>query len=102
MAKAVDDMVVDHADRLHESVANRGANELESAALEALAQGVRFRSLRRHLLECLAGVLQHAAVDELPDVMVERSELRLYSQERRGVLDGRFNLEPVADDSRIG
>jgi hypothetical protein len=33
-------MVIDHADALHEGIADRAANEAESSLLEILAHGV--------------------------------------------------------------
>ena len=47
--KAVDQMVVDHADRLHERVADRGADEFEAPAFQILAHRVGFRRVGRHL-----------------------------------------------------
>jgi len=44
-------MVVDHADGLHEGVADRAAHELESPASQRLAHGVGFRVARRKLGE---------------------------------------------------
>src|SRR5438270_8864948 len=102
MAKAADDVIVDHADRLHEGIADRGTDELKAASLELLAHRVRLRRLGRHLLGRLPGMMLHTASDELPDVTVEASEFLQHAQECLGVLDGCLDLEPVADDSWIG
>jgi hypothetical protein len=41
--EAADQMVVDHADGLHEGVANRGADELEAVVFQRFAHGMRLR-----------------------------------------------------------
>ena len=40
VAKALDKVIVDHPDRLHEGVADRAADELETSSLQILAHGV--------------------------------------------------------------
>ena len=40
MAEALDEMIVDHANRLHEGVANRGADELEATPFQIFAHGI--------------------------------------------------------------
>src|ERR1700758_3473720 len=37
-------VVIDHADRLHEGVADSGTNKVEAAFLQILAHGIGFRS----------------------------------------------------------
>ena len=66
------------------------------------AHRVRYRRLRRHLLQRRPGVLGRASVDETPDVAVEAAELLLHGQERAGVVDGRVDLQPIPDDPAVG
>src|SRR5271170_3618581 len=49
MAVAGDEMVVDHANRLHEGVDDGRAAELEAALRQFLGHGARGRRLRRNL-----------------------------------------------------
>ena len=51
VAKAGRDVVVDHADRLHERVADRRPDEAEAAPLQVLAQRLRLRGLGGQLGE---------------------------------------------------
>ena len=81
-------MVVDHAYCLHEGVADRSANELESPTLQIFAHGVGFGGAGRNVLERLPGVLLWLTLHEAPNVLVEAAELPLYSQECIGILDG--------------
>jgi hypothetical protein len=90
-------VVVHETDRLHERVAGRRPDERELSLLEILAH---------HLAERLAAVLRSVddrrAVDELPDVRVEGTELPPDVQDRLGVLDDGIDLLPVADDAAVG
>ena len=40
MPEAVDSVIVDHAGRLHEGVADAGADELEAVRFQILAHGI--------------------------------------------------------------
>jgi hypothetical protein len=40
MAKAINCMIIDHTDRLHEGVANRRANEFETAPDQVFAHSI--------------------------------------------------------------
>ena len=68
-------MVVDHARRLHEGVADGRADEVEAALFQILAHGVRFGVCARHLLQRLPRVLLGLAADKLPDVGIKAAEL---------------------------
>jgi len=43
ISKAMDQMLIDHSDRLHEGVADCRADEFEAAFLEVFAHSVRLR-----------------------------------------------------------
>src|SRR5260370_38674733 len=51
--EAVDAVVVHHADRLHEGVADGGADELEAALGEVFAQSVRFHGFYRDIFSSI-------------------------------------------------
>ena len=88
-------MVIDHADRLHEGVADGRADKAEAARFQVLAQRVGLRRARRDVL-ALALVLQRLAADEGPNIPVERAEFLLYREERAGVGDGAVDFQPIA------
>src|SRR3954465_12417876 len=70
-AKAGVKVIVDHADRLHEGIADRRADELEAALQEIFAKSVRLGGLRRHIAAAPPAVDARSAADEAPDVGVE-------------------------------
>ena len=51
VAKAIDGVVVEHADGLHQGITNRRANELESALEQVAAQRVGFVCARGDFLD---------------------------------------------------
>ena len=95
-------MIVHHAHRLHEGVADRAAHKLETSPFQVLAHGIRFRGLRRDFLDRLPGVLLWLVADKSPNVLVKRAEFVLHGQEHFRILDGSLDLQPVADDPGIG
>src|SRR3569623_1004072 len=102
LAEAIGRMIVDHANGLHEGVADRRADELESEALQILAHGVRFRRARGNLVGSRPTVHERLAADKLPNVAGELAELFLYRQKSASIGYGAFHLTPVANDARIG
>ena len=82
-------VVVHHADGLHVGVHDRAADELEAALLEILAERVGFFRGRGQLLHAVEAVLNRPAIDEAPDVFVERAELFLHIEKQAGVGDRR-------------
>lgn len=101
IAEAADEVVVDHSDRLHEGVADGRPNEAEPSTFEVHAHRVGFRRVRRDLFHMGPRVLPRRTIHKLPNVAVERSELGLHGEKRSGILDGRFNLETVPNNSGI-
>src|ERR1700719_2844009 len=94
-------MVIYHACRLHESVADCRAHKVETAFFQIFTHRVRFWSAGRETLPRLPGVHSRLASGELPDIAVKRAEFLLHRQERPRIQDGRGYLEAVADDAFI-
>lgn len=94
-------MIVHHADRLHVRVNYGGANKIESAFFQILAEFFRQWRLRRDFREAAPVVLYGSAVDELPLVIRKAAKLFLDSEERASILDRRCNFEPISNDARI-
>ena len=95
-------MIVHHACGLHKCVANRGADETESALLQILAHGVRFRGSRRYTPWAAPRLPQRFPAGELPDVCVEAAEFALHFQKRPRVRNRGRNFQAIANDARIG
>ena len=93
--EAIDKVVIHHANRLHESITDRAADELEAPAFQVLAHGIRFGCLGRNDLHRLPCVLLRLASDELPDVFIECAVLLLHGQKRFGILDGGLELRTM-------
>src|SRR5687768_11304144 len=100
--KAVDHVIVHQSYRLHERVADGGADEAEAAALEVFAQGVRLGSAGGDVTERAPPIDPRRAVDELPGVAVEAAELALDVEERLRVRDRALDLAAVAHDAGVG
>src|SRR5579884_2916279 len=82
VAVAADEVIVDHADGLHEGVADRRTDKAETAAAQRAAERDRFRRGGRHLVRRAPGVLPRRAVHEPPEEAVEAA-LLLYECEYR-------------------
>jgi len=95
-------MVIDHADRLHEGVADGCSHEAEAAFFQIAAEGVRQRGAGRNFFETLPVVLDRYPIHKPPQVGVKGTELGLHRQEGAGVADGGGDLEPVTDDADVG
>src|ERR671934_2720904 len=95
VAKAAHDVVVDEAAGLHERVADGRPDEAEAPLLQVFAHRLRLGGLCGNLAEGAPAVHAGLAVDEAPEVVAEALELEDLSR----VVDGRLDLEPVADDS---
>ena len=64
-------MIVDHADALHERVADGAADKFESALFQILAHLVADVGFTGYLFGCFPFVDDGFAVDKLPDVKVQ-------------------------------
>jgi len=101
VTKTSDGVVVDQADRLHEGIADRRADEREAPPLEVSAHRIGFLGSGGNLLQFLPFVHNGLAVYELPDVPIKGAKFLLDSKERLGVLDGACNFKPVPDDAVV-
>src|SRR5262249_22352272 len=102
VTEAVDGVVVDHADGLHERVTDRRAHEGEPALAERPAEGVRLRGLVRHLLDGAPAVASWPPAHHCPHEPVETLAAGPESEDGARVLDRSADLPLVADDARIG
>src|SRR5436309_3100735 len=101
LAEAAHEVVIDHADGLHVRVDDGGPHEPEATAFQVLAEGIGLVGLRRDVLDGSGAILSRPPVDEAPLIGGETPELVPHAQEGPGVLDRRFDLEPVANDARV-
>ena len=67
-------MIVDHAGCLHECVADRRADEFESASQQIAAHGVGFGSARGTSANVRQTILDWLAANKAPEISVEGSE----------------------------
>src|SRR2546430_3903680 len=75
MSKAVDQMVIDHPDRLHVCIDDRRTHEGKATVLQIVAHGVGLGAARGDIAFGSPAVLDRATVDEAPLVRVEAAEL---------------------------
>src|SRR5919197_320301 len=101
MTEAARHVVVDHADGLHERVADGRTDEPEAARLEVLAHGPGLRRLGGDIGERPPAVLDRPTLDEPPQVRIESSQFPSDLQAGPGVGYGRLHLGPVPHDARV-
>src|ERR1700731_176485 len=77
ITEAVGEVVVHHSDGLHEGVANRGADERESALLQIFAHGVGSCGAGGNLFREAPAVHDLRPARKFPDIRVERPGLLL-------------------------
>ena len=93
-------MIVYHSDRLHERVANRGADEFEATSQEVVAQRLGFGGGNWN--RRAAFVPEGLSVDESPDIRVKTAEFLLYREKRFRILNRRCDFQAITDDSFVG
>src|SRR5258706_13818735 len=98
MARTGDEVVVHHPTRLHECIADGGADKFESAFQQVLAHRVTFKGASRKLGHRAASVDDRPAAHEIPEVAVKASELALDSENRLRIRDRGGDFKPVADN----
>jgi len=101
VTKADKQMIVDHANGLHEGVTDRRADKFESSFRKVSAHGVGFGRTGRHLFHAFELIANWLVVDEAPNVGVEISKLFLHGEECLSILDRGGDFEPVAHDAGI-
>ena len=92
MPETVDGVVVDHADGLHEGIADRGADKPEAALFQLLAHCFRSRGFGRDIRQAFPVVAYRFVVDELPDIRIETAEFRLNLEKCLGIGNSRLNF----------
>src|SRR6185295_12269251 len=80
-------MVVDHADRLHEGVADGRPHEAEAALAQLLAHGLGLGGLGRDVGPFLEAVLPRSSADEAPEEAREPAGLVAQTEAGAGVGD---------------
>jgi hypothetical protein len=98
MPEAVDDVVVDEAACLHQRVADRRPDEAEATPFQLLRHRARLVRLGRELGRRPPAIDPGLAADERPEQLVEAAG----GDRRLRVRDRRLDLQPVADDARVG
>src|SRR5262245_21517612 len=101
MTKAVHQVIVHHANSLHERVTNRRTDKFEAPFLQISAHGFRFWRLCRYLFHRLPVIQNRHVTHKLPDEVAESLKLFLNSQERLSICHGGLDLQAVANDSSI-
>src|SRR5450759_5981368 len=81
MSETIGGVIVDHAGRLHESIANRRADELETASFQFFAHRIGLRRARGYIGEAAPCILFRLALDELPDERSKAAEFILHLHE---------------------
>ena len=94
------DMVIDHADRLHEGIDDGRAAELEAALFQVLGDFGGKRRFGGKLILAAKLILDRRAIDEIPEIMAEAALILQGKKSlRRG--DRGFDLGAIADDAFI-
>src|SRR5205085_4440377 len=101
VARAGDEVVVDHASGLHQGIANCRTDELESAPQQIAAHRIGFRGARGHIGQAPPAILLRFAADKTPQVSVETAEFFAHNEEGLRVLDRGRDLQAVAHDAGI-
>src|SRR5947209_8433428 len=71
VAPAIDEMIVDHADRLHKGIDDRGATEFETARFQILRDFPRQFGFRGNFADVTEIVADRLAVDEVPQILAK-------------------------------
>src|ERR1700733_5705650 len=101
MAKAGNEMVIDHADSLHEGVDDGRAAKFEAALRQFLGHRARDRGLGGHLALGAVVVDFRFAVDEIPEELGEARPLVHYFEPSARGEHGAFDLGAVAYDAGV-
>src|SRR4029077_9398872 len=95
MTKACHEVIVHHADRLHERVTDGGSDEAKPALHERFAHRVRLPAAGGEVTERAAAILLGHATHEAPEKGAESPFLLLELEERARIADGRHHLLPI-------
>src|ERR1041385_8386400 len=101
MSRASDEVIVDHANCLHKRVADRRADKFESASQQIAAHCVRFGSSSGYGSKLSPTILDRLAVNEVPEIRVERSEFLSHGEKAFRVLDCRCDFQSVPHNAIV-
>ena len=101
MPEALHQMVIHHADGLHEGVANRASYKPKVSPLQLFAHGIRLKRAGGNVFHRLPSVLLGMPFNKLPDELIEATEFILHGKKCFGIVDRGLNLEPVTNNPRI-
>src|SRR5580700_694013 len=94
-------VIVDHAGRLHQRIADRRAHKLESSPQQIAAHRIGFRRTRGHVRHTPPAILFWFASDKTPQVSVETPQLFPHREKRLRVLDRGRNLQSIPYDPSV-
>ena len=101
VSKAIGRMIVDHANGLHERVADRRAGEFEPPAFQVPAHGLGDRRVTGHVLGSFPAIVDRLAFDELPNILIEAPDFLLNEKKGLRIRNSRLNFESIPDDSGV-
>src|SRR5690348_11035755 len=101
MTKARHEVIVHHADRLHERVADGGPDEAKPALHERFAHRIRLPAAGGEVAQGAAAILLGHATYEAPEKGAESPFLFLELEERARIADGCHHFLPIPHDARI-
>ena len=101
VARTSDEVIVDHACRLHKGVADRRTDEFESASQQIAAHGVGFSGARWYVSQRSPTILYRVAANEAPEISVETSEFLSNGEEVFRVLDCSCDFQAIPHDSIV-
>src|SRR3989475_9735423 len=101
VTEAGDEVVVHHAHRLHERIADGRSDEAEAALRQGVAHRVGFTGARREVAEGAAAILFGSPAHEAPEKHAERPVLCRELEERTGVRYRGMDLLAVRHDAGV-
>ena len=81
-------MIIDHADRLHVGVDDGGADEIEPAFFQVLADGFSERGEGGDFAEVFSVIDDGGVVDPAPEVVVERAAFLYQLEDGKSIAAG--------------
>ena len=94
-------MVVNHARRLHDGIADSRADKAESSFFEIMTHLLRLLSEGWRIIPSLASVGDCFVANKTPYVFVKCSKLFSYLKKPFGVVDSGLNLLSVSNNASI-
>ena len=95
------DMVVDHADPLHEGVDDGRTDKAEPPAFHVFRDAVAERGRGRHFTKVGEVVDLRTAMNKSPEIGIEAALLVLNVENGAGIAAGAVDFQPVADEPHI-